>query len=534
MHSTLWNGSNDSIFRISSQICAGYEICLEFVNMVMKIKCNFAAYCDIMSTRYKYRNIYSKPFMSPKSYRKLFFSWASHQRIDFRSACHWCGSTPKVLACDATKIGIISKNLKIKPVEETSNSIPLPTISRRFDRCFLQYPPADSPITAVQRKNAETEIKECRIHMKLVMSTSTGFIEQSCLSSEQLIARNSTMLNCFPDPCKPLLLRLLELEVSEEQRRVTSKLFYVLSFDAPLRALFPSPLLSATEQLLSDILNGVEIQLKWYCNISKHYSPYIGSFVSAFMEDQVFDADAFAVLKYLIDTVNSFKESAVTALDPLASTGSYNPLRLGRAYYFTSSGQQLREARKFSIDEKNEKRGSHDDKPNTSKCSKHYPVVAKKGSSFMFLWFCPSHGHCYGFHVVNGSEGRKDPAHSLYTHLPVAPETIFYDFACSLEEYCMNRESKYYANTRFFHDIFHGYSHSCSPVYSSKSLVGLRGINTSICEQFNSYLRCIKASSKHMSQKHFMFFTQYMVEMWNRKKYDSFVRKLSVAASGAQ
>ena len=130
-------------------------------------------------------------------------------------------------------------------------------------------------------------------------------------------------------------------------------------------------------------------------------------------------------------------------------------------------------------------------------------VVALKGTCFMFLWFCPSHGHCYGFHIGNGSEGRKDAANSLLTHLPEAPSTIFYDFPCSLEEYCMNREGGYYGGTRFFHDIFHGYSHACSPAYSSKELDGFRGVNTSICKKFNSFLQCIKSSAKHMSQTHF-------------------------------
>jgi len=35
---------------------------------------------------------------------------------------------------------------------------------------------------------------------------------------------------------------------------------------------------------------------------------------------------------------------------------------------------------------------------------------------FVFLWFCPAHGHCYGFHVIVGSDGRKDPANSLYAY----------------------------------------------------------------------------------------------------------------------
>ena len=174
-----------------------------------------------------------------------------------------------------------------------------------------------------------------------------------------------------------------------------------------------------------------------------------------------------------------------------------------------------------------------DDHSSTATCTKYYPKVARKGTTFMFLWFCPNHGHCYGFHIVNGSEGQKDAAYSLYTHLPEAPEILLYEFTCGLEEYCMNKEAGYFKNTRIYHDIFHGYNHGCSPLYSCKDLIGFRGINASICEQFNSFLQCVKSSSKTMSQKHFMFFMHYMIQIWNSKKKVGFERKLSIPISGA-
>ena len=99
-------------------------------------------------------------------------------------------------------------------------------------------------------------------------------------------------------------------------------------------------------------------------------------------------------------------------------------------------------------------------------CVMKYPQIANSGSTFLFLWLCPLHGHCYGDHIVNGSEGRIDPDCSLYDHLEVAPEIIYYEFACNLEEYCMNREAGYFKNTKFFYDIFHGYNHTCSKIYS--------------------------------------------------------------------
>ena len=58
----------------------------------------------------------------------------------------------------------------------------------------------------------------------------------------------------------------------------------------------------------------------------------------------------------------------------------------------------------------------------------------------MFLWFCPMHGHCYGFHIIEGAEGRKDAFDSAYKYMEEAPEELYYDYSFSLNEYCLNRE----------------------------------------------------------------------------------------------
>jgi hypothetical protein len=96
---------------------------------------------------------------------------------------------------------------------------------------------------------------------------------------------------------------------------------------------------------------------------------------------------------------------------------------------------------------------------------------------------------------------------------------IFYDFSCQLEEFCLNREPAFFRNTRFFHDIFHGFSHKCPNVYTSKRISALDiGVNSEICEQFNSYIQRIKYSARSMNQSHFVFFLQYFINIWNERK----------------
>ena len=39
------------------------------------------------------------------------------------------------------------------------------------------------------------------------------------------------------------------------------------------------------------------------------------------------------------------------------------------------------------------------------KKKKLYPEAAKSGTTYLFSWFDPLHGHCYGFHIIVKSEG---------------------------------------------------------------------------------------------------------------------------------
>ena len=189
--------------------------------------------------------------------------------------------------------------------------------------------------------------------------------------------------------------------------------------------------------------------------VARKYNTCISQFVCVFVQANPYKVD---------DDANDIRQDNIKpeAVSSIADT--YNLPKFGRAHYFSKEDTQIRETQKFECD--NSKIG---DSSNEA-CTKKYPQVAKSGSTFLFLWFCPLHGHCYGGHIVNGSEGRKDPACSLYNHLEVAPEIIYYNFACSLEDYCMNREAGYFKNKQFFYDIFHGYNHTCSKIYSSKNL----------------------------------------------------------------
>lgn len=57
------------------------------------------------------------------------------------------------------------------------------------------------------------------------------------------------------------------------------------------------------------------------------------------------------------------------------------------------------------------------------------------------------------------SEGRNDPFSVMKTWFAKAPRLVVYDFACALEEYCLNRDPIYFKDTQFVIDRFHWKNH---------------------------------------------------------------------------
>ena len=98
--------------------------------------------------------------------------------------------------------------------------------------------------------------------------------------------------------------------------------------------------------------------------------------------------------------------------------------------------------------------------------------------------------------MIPGSEDQKDASASLYCYLEKPSKVVFYDFSCSLSEYTQNRESGYFSQTRFFHNIFHRYSHKCSSAFRCERLEGFSGFNASICQQFNAFFTVYKGFSQ--------------------------------------
>ena len=114
-------------------------------------------------------------------------------------------------------------------------------------------------------------------------------------------------------------------------------------------------------------------------------------------------------LQYMVEKLDEIHSVNRPAPPAQEIPGTYNP-PLGVAYYFSPSGEQVRKMPEYHVGASG--KVNHDDIPMVhDPCTKHYPGVSTASFGYMFLWFCPIHGHCYGFHLIAGGGGREEGTH---------------------------------------------------------------------------------------------------------------------------
>jgi Kyakuja-Dileera-Zisupton transposase len=162
----------------------------------------------------------------------------------------------------------------------------------------------------------------------------------------------------------------------------------------------------------------------------------------------------------------------------------------------------------------------------------HRFVSGSKGSrrtGGIFTWFC-QHGICYAFYVIPKAEGRNEAFAFLYQYLRVAPKVVVYDFACALQDYCLNRQPEHFKHTAFLVDRLHWYNHtSCAKSYNLSIYPEYRSLNSQIAEQVNSHLKKIKSSVSQMTQDNFIRCVRFYLEMINDRKEKVLLAALSEA-----
>jgi hypothetical protein len=511
-----------SIFFFSSHTAAGDEIGWDFISWVKRGRITFTGFCKEMTRRYRTNNVGVAPFMSGTTFISWFFSWLSAMKIDFRKEVDpVCNHQPKILACDGTHIGVSSKYIKLdKPVTGAEKNETVKPIHKRYNRVLLPD-------------------KVSRLHLKYLCRKELSKLKPGEeLSPEEEVAWSNNLMTNVEQVQDLRLSNFIQVFVQKKIGNIPihanilhwmAKLLLLLACDAATSSVVPF----CSHVLLTEVCNTINNHgygtavslLKDLRKYSVEFSQLLTVCQTHSLHCQSLCVD-FAM--FLMEHVKEIHRDDHVAPPAIPIPGTYNPAS-GVAYYFTEHGQQIRTQPRYDISGS----ANYDDRPQVDEgCNKLFPRASLGGYGYVFLWFCPIHGHSYGFHLIDGSEGRKDPFSSLFKYCERAPEEIFFDFACQLSEYCLNREPDFYLLTRFWHDLFHSVGHVCGDNFKSGRVEGLLGLNTEICEQVNSYLQCIKYTASHLSQAHMVFFLQFFLYLWNKDKTSKFQRQASVAIAG--
>ena len=104
-----------------------------------------------------------------------------------------------------------------------------------------------------------------------------------------------------------------------------------------------------------------------------------------------------------------------------------NPVTDHGAYYFTKNGAKLRD---YPEDDSRFDKPEHDNDCKKPGYQRDRRAGRAAGKRMIFCVFCVLHGIFMGYHIIFGSEGRKDPFYAMFVFKPTAPYSTSYDFSC--------------------------------------------------------------------------------------------------------
>jgi hypothetical protein len=497
---------------LTPQTAFGQEVCWDFIAEAMATKISFTGYCIELNRRYITTNSLSGPFTSHKTFRKALFAWICKMNIDFRAHVDpFCGEDPKILACDGTHLGISAKQMCLsKPVTSADmDFIALPAHKRK-QRLFLQDKEANDFLYFLSQRALG--------HVTEVPPEYTG----------PSLVHNARNLTTQINALGKLGIAAIMVPFLHHERhclKPCAEIFKLLccSNKAAMTAVFPFSFHKHLQHVCNEFLvgRGTANDLREM----RKYLPPAASLIEAYkLAKKPMTEPANFLLQMVELTISIHEKDRPTLTSPRPIPGSYNPTE-GCAYYFHKHGCQVRELPHYEV---GEEIASGQDA-----CRKMYPKISMGGFGYMFLYFCPEHGHCYGFHLIKSSEGRKDPFYPLLKYKKTPPTDLYYDNACQLCEYSLNREPEYCKNIRFWHDLFHSFTHKgCGHVFKSKRVHDLLGVNSEVCEQFNAYIQCVKYTACKMTKSNFMLYVQFMVYLWNLRKTANYQNMYNIAVAG--
>ena len=407
------------MFFYTNTTYVGDEIGWDFINAVKTSKISFTGFCNQMTHVYKTTYSDAQAFMSVKTFIGCFFGWLSAFKIDFRKQIDpFCRHNPKILVCDGTHIGVSLRHLRLDhPVT-------------KCDREDVQVPWLHGRVANRLFRDEDT-----RTHIKYMSLKVMDKLTEETLTP---LEANNVSLNVLHKisneaPLKDFLQQFLFPSIPIEVLKSQAEVLHQLSGEYQIESVLPWRSFDTIKTICNKLDHNDDctkelLEMRWY-------NTQISDLIVLSVKNTCTQVLA-PFFRYLIENVESIHYGDLNPTPVDKIEGTYDP-RSGVAYYFTESGNQLWKMPQY---EKNLKDKRNKEPLRDHQCRKIYPTVSHGGYSYIFLWFCPLHGHSYWFHLIDGAEGPKDVFSSLLKYKQDMPQELFYDNACHLSEYCLNRE----------------------------------------------------------------------------------------------
>ena len=142
----------------------------------------------------------------------------------------------------------------------------------------------------------------------------------------------------------------------------------------------------------------------------------------------------------------------------------------------------------------------------------------------------PVHGIVYGYHFLKDPESPSDFFTLLLTRFPrdKLPALVYYDNACKLYEYILNREPWMLKTMRLLVDTFHYGSwrgsqspiHKCPTSFDTKAHPVAAQFNSQYEEHGNAYVSLHKGSASTMRLERAFELISALLRCWNGCKQE--------------
>ena len=209
----------------------------------------------------------------------------------------------------------------------------------------------------------------------------------------------SVLKEYLPTECRSAFDFMIRREATPiALRHAYADIFKTLSHDSCVDAVMPK---YSVEECLTFIeqFNTVPVTHEFvtnFCCFLCQFSPELSHLLGFSFAYNCDTIDVIQLIHYIAKIFCCMQhEHDVVPDEPEPMINTYNPAKFGRVYYFHKHDCKVRKIRAFTADKTSVNNNFYDIP--SSVCNKSFPQVSKKGTLYLYLWFCLIHGHCYWY-----------------------------------------------------------------------------------------------------------------------------------------